>query len=95
VLIFIGSKIFVSDFLLDEGKFPPVASLAVTFGLIAAGIACPWGRRGRGRRTGEGRTTTEPGMYAMAKFSSDVMLAVTGQHSLPRSSLTRRRSKLL
>lgn len=39
VLIFIGSKIFVSDFLLDEGKFPPVASLAVTFGLIAAGIA--------------------------------------------------------
>ena len=39
VLVFIGSKIFVSDFLLDEGKFPPVVSLAVTFGLIAAGIA--------------------------------------------------------
>ncbi|WP_295137587.1 TerC family protein [uncultured Reyranella sp.] len=39
VLIFIGSKIFVSDFLLGDAKFPPVASLAVTFGLIAAGIA--------------------------------------------------------
>lgn len=39
VLVFIGSKIFVSDFLLGDAKFPPVASLAVTFGLIAAGIA--------------------------------------------------------
>ena len=38
VLVFIGSKIFVSDFLLDGAKFPPVASLAVTFGLIGAGI---------------------------------------------------------
>ncbi|APG61822.1 hypothetical protein LPB140_02100 [Sphingorhabdus lutea] len=38
VLIFIGSKIFVADFLLDGGKFPPLASLAVTFGLIAGGI---------------------------------------------------------
>ena len=39
VLVFIGSKIFVSDFLMGDAKFPPVASLAVTFGLIAAGIA--------------------------------------------------------
>jgi tellurite resistance protein TerC len=38
VLVFIGSKIFVSDFLLGGDKFPPVLSLAVTIGLIAAGI---------------------------------------------------------
>jgi tellurite resistance protein TerC len=38
VLVFIGSKIFVSDFLMDGEKFPPVLSLAVTFGLIAGGI---------------------------------------------------------
>ncbi len=38
VLVFIGAKIFVSDFLLGGAKFPPVASLAVTFGLIGAGI---------------------------------------------------------
>ena len=38
VLVFIGSKIFVSDFLLGGDKFPPVASLLVTFGLILGGI---------------------------------------------------------
>jgi tellurite resistance protein TerC len=38
VLVFIGAKIFVSDFLLGGDKFPPVLSLAVTFGLIAAGV---------------------------------------------------------
>ncbi|MBN8500411.1 MAG: TerC family protein, partial [Sphingomonadales bacterium] len=38
VLVFIGSKIFVSDFVLDGDKFPPVLSLAVTFGLIATGV---------------------------------------------------------
>lgn len=38
VLVFIGSKIFVADFLLGGAKFPPVASLGVTFGLIAAGV---------------------------------------------------------
>jgi len=38
VLVFIGSKIFVTDFVLGGDKFPPVASLAVTFGLIAAGV---------------------------------------------------------
>lgn len=39
VLIFIGCKIFVADFMLGGEKFPPVLSLGVTFGLIAAGIA--------------------------------------------------------
>jgi tellurite resistance protein TerC len=38
VLVFIGSKIFVSDFLLGGDKFPPVLSLAVTLAMIAAGI---------------------------------------------------------
>lgn len=38
VLIFIGGKIFVSDFLLDGGKFPPAVSLGVTVALIAAGV---------------------------------------------------------
>lgn len=38
VLVFIGSKIFVSDFLLGGDKFPPAVSLAVTFALIGAGI---------------------------------------------------------
>ncbi|WOK35967.1 TerC family protein [Sphingomonas sp. C3-2] len=38
VLVFIGAKIFISDFVLDGGKFPPVLSLGVTFGLIATGV---------------------------------------------------------
>lgn len=38
VLVFIGSKIFVADFLLGGDKFPPLLSLAVTFLLIAGGI---------------------------------------------------------
>jgi tellurite resistance protein TerC len=38
VLVFIGSKIFVSDFLLGGDKFPPVLSLGVTFALILGGI---------------------------------------------------------
>jgi len=38
VLVFIGSKIFVADFLLGGDKFPPLASLAVTFALIGGGI---------------------------------------------------------
>jgi tellurite resistance protein TerC len=38
VLVFIGSKIFVADFVLGGEKFPPVLSLGVTFGLIAGGI---------------------------------------------------------
>ena len=38
VLVFIGAKIFVADFVLGGDKFPPVASLGVTAALIAAGI---------------------------------------------------------
>ena len=38
VLVFIGSKIFVSDFLMGGNKFPPVLSLVVTFALILGGI---------------------------------------------------------
>ena len=38
VLIFIGSKIFVSDFLMGGDKFPPVFSLLVTAALIAGGV---------------------------------------------------------
>jgi tellurite resistance protein TerC len=38
VLVFIGTKIFVSDFLMEGDKFPPVMSLAVTFALILGGI---------------------------------------------------------
>ena len=47
VLVFIGSKIFVADFLMDGEKFPPVLSLGVTAGLIAAGVAYSlWKTRG-------------------------------------------------
>ncbi|MCT2557694.1 TerC family protein [Tsuneonella sp. YG55] len=38
VLVFIGAKIFVSDFVLGGDKFPPVLSLAVTAALIASGV---------------------------------------------------------
>ncbi len=48
VLVFIGTKIFVSDFLMGGDKFPPVLSLAVTFGLILAGILYSlWKTRGK------------------------------------------------
>lgn len=47
VLVFIGSKILIADFLLGGAKFPAVASLGVTFGLIAAGIGWSlWKTRG-------------------------------------------------
>ena len=47
VLVFIGSKIFVADFLIGGDKFPPMISLAVTFGLIGLGIAYSlWKTRG-------------------------------------------------
>ncbi|WP_407925530.1 TerC family protein, partial [Geminicoccus flavidas] len=36
VLIFIGSKIFYTQI---WGKLPPVISLSVTFGILAAGVA--------------------------------------------------------
>ena len=38
VLVFIGTKIFVSDFLMGGDKFPPVLSLVVTFALIIGGV---------------------------------------------------------
>ncbi len=38
VLVFIGSKIFVADFVLGGDKFPPVLSLGVTFALILGGV---------------------------------------------------------
>ena len=38
VLVFIGGKIFVSDFLLGGAKFPPLLSLGVTLALIAGGV---------------------------------------------------------
>lgn len=48
VLVFIGSKIFVSDFLLDGDKFPPVMSLLVTIALIAGGVVFSlWKTRGQ------------------------------------------------
>lgn len=48
VLIFIGSKIFVADFVMGADKFPPVLSLGVTAALIAAGIAYSlWKTRGQ------------------------------------------------
>ena len=44
VLVFIGTKIFLVDFI---GKFPPAISLAVTFGLIAGGVLVSmWGSAG-------------------------------------------------
>ena len=47
VLVFIGTKIFVSDFIMDGDKFPPVMSLVVTFALILGGILFSlWKTRG-------------------------------------------------
>ena len=47
VLVFIGAKIFVADFLLGGDKFPAWISLGVTFGLIAAGVGYSlWKTRG-------------------------------------------------
>jgi tellurite resistance protein TerC len=46
VLVFIGAKIFVADFVLGGDKFPPVLSLGVTFGMIAAACSTRYGRLG-------------------------------------------------
>ncbi len=47
VLVFIGTKIFVADFILGGDKFPPLASLGVTAALIAGGIVYSlWKTRG-------------------------------------------------
>jgi tellurite resistance protein TerC len=39
VLVFIGSKIFIADFLMGGAKFPPAVSLGVTLGILAVGMA--------------------------------------------------------
>ena len=50
VLLFIGAKIFVSDFVLDGGKFPPLLSLGVTVALLAGGVIWSlWKTRGEER----------------------------------------------
>jgi tellurite resistance protein TerC len=47
VLIFIGAKIFIADFVMGGDKFPPALSLGVTAALIAAGIGYSlWKTRG-------------------------------------------------
>ena len=38
VLVFIGGKILIADFVLGGAKFPPLVSLGVTLALIAGGI---------------------------------------------------------
>jgi tellurite resistance protein TerC len=38
LLIFIGSKIFIADFLMDGAKFPPLLSLGITIGILATGM---------------------------------------------------------
>jgi tellurite resistance protein TerC len=38
VLVFIGSKIFIADFLMAGTKFPPILSLGVTFAIILGGV---------------------------------------------------------
>lgn len=55
VLVFIGGKIFVADFLLDGGKFPPLLSLGVTAALIAGGVLTSLWKT---------RETAEPGSAA-------------------------------
>ncbi|MGE3692871.1 MAG: TerC family protein [Novosphingobium sp.] len=48
VLVFIGSKILIADFALGGAKFPPLASLGVTIGLIAGGVIFSlWKTRGQ------------------------------------------------
>ena len=47
VLVLIGSKICVAEFVLGGDKFPPLLSLGVTAALIASGIAYSlWKTRG-------------------------------------------------
>lgn len=47
VLVFIGSKIFIADFS-GLGKFPPMLSLAITLGILSAGIILSlWKTRGQ------------------------------------------------
>ncbi|MCB2064568.1 MAG: TerC family protein [Novosphingobium sp.] len=51
VLVFIGAKILIADFLLGGAKFPPLASLGVTVALIGGGIVWSlWKTRGEAAR---------------------------------------------
>jgi tellurite resistance protein TerC len=48
VLVFIGAKILVADFVLGGAKFPPLLSLGVTLALIAGGVGWSlWKTRGQ------------------------------------------------
>jgi tellurite resistance protein TerC len=38
VLIFIGAKIFLADFVFENDKFPPAISLGITFGILGTGV---------------------------------------------------------
>lgn len=50
VLVFIGAKIFIADFVLGGAKFPPLLSLGVTLALIAGGVGWSlWKTRGGDR----------------------------------------------
>ncbi|MDD3798939.1 MAG: TerC family protein [Novosphingobium sp.] len=50
VLVFIGAKIFIGDFLTDNGKVPPAISLGVTFALILGGVLWSlWKTRNEGQ----------------------------------------------
>ena len=61
VLVFIGSKIFVADFLLGGEKFPPVLSLAVTLSLILAGVLYSlWRTRGADEPEWPAEATASP-----------------------------------
>ena len=61
VLVFIGSKIFVADFLLGGEKFPPVLSLAVTLSLILAGVLYSlWRTRGADESEWPAEATASP-----------------------------------
>lgn len=42
VLVFIGGKILVAEFVLGGAKFPPLVSLGVTVALIAGGVGWSW-----------------------------------------------------
>ncbi|MCB2047617.1 MAG: TerC family protein [Novosphingobium sp.] len=49
VLVFIGAKILIADFVLGGAKFPPLASLGVTLALIGGGVGWSlWKTRGEG-----------------------------------------------
>ena len=60
VLVFIGSKIFISDFLIGGDKFPPVISLAITFALILGGVLLSlWKTRGEEQQSLQEATSTD------------------------------------